>query len=197
MTGVERLVDHLIALGYLQYTPPSDVQAARRELVESLSNAGLDTEWDERCVARDRRSYPADNEDLAEGGLGEVILLMKGVLEAEGVRLASVEDEAQGERYDLLLDGRRFCVYDGAATMDGVELWVTATRRLLEIVSELLQAAGSEERLYGINGGNDGRCILLTEKMYALLRSPALQLDASAMPYPPSAMRADGTIEGM
>jgi hypothetical protein len=66
--------------------------------------------------------------------------------------------------------------------------------RLLEIVNELLGEAGSEERLYGIYGGNEGRVALLTGGMYRLLHSPGLKLDPRWVPYPPTAIRDDGSV---
>lgn len=177
----EEGADRLIEMGYFKFLPPSEFEMARQELIESLSNGYLDTEWNEELVSRDKRSYGADNEDLAEGSMGEFLLLMKDVLRLEGVTLESVEDDCDGDAYHLSINGQRVLVYDSTAA--GGEIWGIAIKRFLEIVDELLQNAGSKERLYGIYGGNDGRCILLTDEMYALLQTPDLQIDAGWMPY--------------
>jgi hypothetical protein len=47
----------------------------------------------------------------------------------------------------------------------------------------------------GIYGGNDGRAVLLTEKMYDLLHSPDLKIDPRWMPYPPHGIRKDGSLD--
>jgi hypothetical protein len=63
--------------------------------------------------------------------------------------------------------------------------WALSLKRFLEVVNELLQRAGSEERLFGIYGGNDGRAILLTEEMHEYLGSLPW-IDRRWMPYPSS-----------
>ena len=80
-------------MGYLKFVPDDQKANVRDQLIDTAIDGYLDTEWNEDCVAADLRSYPADNEDLAEGDIGAMILLMKPVLEREGVTLESVEDE--------------------------------------------------------------------------------------------------------
>jgi hypothetical protein len=187
MIEVEEAVDQLIGMGYLKYTPESEHGAARREMMDSLSRGYLDTKWDSTCVSRDRRSYSADSEDLAEGQIRELLRSMKEVLQAEGVRLDAVKDHFEEDRYELLINGRPYSIYDSRIA-DLAGSWDIATRRTLEIVNELLIAAGSCERLYGIYGGNDGRVILLTEEMHNLLKAPDLKIDPRWLPYPPTAI---------
>jgi hypothetical protein len=194
MDPMERAVQRLIELGYLKYVPRAEIAATREELIGTLRRGYLDSEWDEECVSRDRRSYPADSEELAEGGMGEFLSLMKDVLQAEGVRLASVEDDVDDEHYDLLVNGKRHPIYDANLLENGL-IWGVATKRFLEIVNDLLKRAGSKERLYGIYGGNDGRVVLLTQEMYDLLHSPDLKIDPGWMPYPPNAIRKDGSTD--
>jgi hypothetical protein len=189
----DRAVERLIGMGYFKLLPDSECGVARQELVASLSYGYLETEWIEDCVSREKRIYPADSEELAEGGMGEIILLMRDVLAHDGVQVHSVEDDFQDDRYDVVIDGRRYPVHDTAilATWGS---WTIAAKRLLEIVNGLLEAAGSREQLYGIHGGNDGRAIFLTAEMYDFIRSSGLISDHRELPYPASAINPDGTI---
>jgi hypothetical protein len=189
----DRAVDRLIGMGYFKFLPDSECGVARQELVASLNHGYLGTEWTNDCVSREKRTYPADSEELAEGRTGETILLMRDVLAHEGVRVHSVEDDFQDDRYEVVIDGRRYPVHDTAilATWGS---WTIAAKRLLEIVNGLLGAAGSSEQLYGIYGGNDGRAIFLTAEMYDIIRSSGLISDHREMPYPASAINPDGTI---
>jgi hypothetical protein len=190
----DRAVDRLIGMGYFKFLPDSEYGVARQELVASLSHGYLGTEWNRDCVSRDNRTYPADSEELAEGRTGEIILLMQNVLAHEGVQFYSVEDDFQDDRYDVVIDGRRYPVHDTSilATWGS---WTIAAKRLFEIVNGLLGAVGSSEQLYGIHGGNDGRAIFLTAEMYDLIRSSGLIPDHREMPYPASAINPDGTIK--
>ncbi len=190
----EEAVDHLIGLGYFRFLPESEHGIARQELVAALGHGYLGTEWDKNCVSRDKRTYPADSEELAEGRTGEIIVLMQDVLSREGVLLRSVEDDFQDEQYDVVIDGRRYRIHDTSilATWGS---WTIAAKRLLEVVTELLGTAGSSEQLYGIYGGNDGRAILLTAEMYDFVKWSGLITDLREMPYPASAINTDGTIQ--
>jgi hypothetical protein len=192
MDPIERAAERLIELGYVKYVPRAAIPAVRQEMIGTLRRGYLDSEWDEECVSRDRRGYPADSEELAEGRMGEFLLLLKDVLQVEGVRLRSVEDDIDGQHYDLLVNSERHPIYDADLLENGL-IWGVATKRFLEIVNHLLRRAGSKERLYGIYGGNDGRAVLLTREMYHLLHSPDLKIDPGWMPYPPDVIRQDGS----
>jgi hypothetical protein len=194
MGHIEHAVDRLIELGYLKYVAPAEKPSIREELIDALRRGYLDSAWDKNCVSRDRRSYFADSEDLAEGCLGKCLLAMEGVLQREGVQLLAVEDGVQDWSYDVIVNGHRHCIYDDEIMEHG-NTWGVSTKRFLEIVNGLLEEAGSKERLYAIYGGNEGRVILLTEEMYQFLHSPDLNIDAKWMPYPSTAIRDDGGMD--
>jgi hypothetical protein len=194
MDRVERAVDRLIEMGYLKYVAPAEKPSIREEQIDTLRRGYLDSEWDKNCVSRDRRSYFADSEDLAEGCLGKCLLPMKEVLQQEGVQLHTVEDDVQDWGYDVTVNGHRHCIYDDEIMEHG-NTWGVSTKRFLEIVNNLLEQAGSKERLYAIYGGNEGRVILLIEEMYQFLHSPDLNIDARWMPYPSTAICDDGNMD--
>lgn len=131
---------------------------ARRQLVASLTQGYLGTEWNEDCVSRDKRAYPADSEELAEGRVGEFVTLMRNVPNREGVLFESIEDDFQDEAYAVVIDGQRQLIHD-ASTLGTWDSRTVSTKRFLEIVNGLLRQAGSSEKLYGIYGDNDGRAI--------------------------------------
>lgn len=110
-TEAEQVVDRLIEMGYLKYVAEPQKAEVRRQLLETTRNRYLDSDWDDECVAADMRSYPADAEDLAEGQVGVTILLMKPVLEQEGVKLDSVVDDFGDEKYEVVVDGQRHLIY--------------------------------------------------------------------------------------
>ena len=185
----EAIVDRLVDMGFLKFVPDDQKAEVRQQLVKTAVEGYLDTEWDEDCVAADLRGYPADNENLAEGDVGVTILLMKPVLEQEGVKLDSVEDEFGGsdaesedEGYQVIINGEPHVIYDSEAVAS-TDIWSLALKRLLEIVNGLLEDAGSGERLYGMYGGNDGRVILLTPEMHDYIESMGDVFDPDWMPY--------------
>ncbi|WP_417737761.1 hypothetical protein [Rosistilla oblonga] len=167
----EAIVEKLIALGFLKFTPETSRKAVRQQLIESVRNNYLESEWDDDCVSSDRRSYSADAEDLAEGDVGNCLRQMSEVLSHEGVILESVEDVFTDEhkRYEVSINRASHLIYDLNETSIE-DIWLVSFRRLVGIVNSLLIEDGSSERLFGLYGGNDARVILLTESMHDLIR---------------------------
>lgn len=164
------IVERLIELDFLKFVPESDRTNVRGQLVESIQNNYLDSEWDEDCVSFDKRSYSADAENLAEGDVGKCIQQMSSILSKEGVSLATVADSFldDDKRYEIRINGVPHFIYDlRESTADYI--WSQSFRRLIEIVNSLLKDVDSSERLFGIYGGNDGRVIFLTPAMHDLL----------------------------
>jgi hypothetical protein len=180
------MADRLIDMGYLKYLPTAERDVARGELVESLRDGCLDTKRNRHGDARDRRGYAADAEDLAEGRIGETIMRMSPVLRAEGVTIDRALDlpDDDDDGYHLEIDGVVHVIF--TRTDQGQNAWMLGTRRLLEIVDDLLVRAGSAERLYGVYGGHDGRVLLLTCEMHAYLRSLGDAICRKWMPVPPT-----------
>ncbi|MCA9042550.1 MAG: hypothetical protein KDA65_19500 [Planctomycetaceae bacterium] len=165
-------VDELIGMGYLKFSDERYHSTIRDQLIESVQQGYIYTEIDENCVGLDRRSYPADSEELAEGNIGECIRQFLSILQMEKVPIENVVDQRSQERYEVVIDGRAFLIYDDEyvhKTLDihhGADLWTLASLRTLEIVNLFLEEAGSKERLYFHRGGNDGYVWFLTEDMY-------------------------------
>ena len=67
----KQAVDRLMEMGYFKFLSNSECATAQIELVASLSRGYLGTEWDDECVSRDKRTYPADSEEMAEGREGD------------------------------------------------------------------------------------------------------------------------------
>jgi hypothetical protein len=99
-------LQRLIDMGYLKYAPAPGRGAVEQQLPPSMKHGIIESDWGKRGVASDGRGYPADNEELAEGCIGEFLPLMKDVLAQEGVRLESVEDDFQ-EDQDVVGNGER------------------------------------------------------------------------------------------
>jgi hypothetical protein len=181
-------IDRLKQMGYLKYVSPARADEVRAQLVESMQQGYLDSEWDEDLVSADRRSYPADSEELAEGNLGEVLNLLKPVLKIEGVSIKKIEDDFSEQGYRVIIDGIQHSIWNRTDS-NGPNTWALATKRSLEIINGLLENARSPERLWGVYGGNDGRFYLLTAEMRRLLSDPSLNLNRKWLPYPSTDVR--------
>jgi hypothetical protein len=178
---LESIFDELTKLGFMKYVRDEDFSAVRQQVIHYLKFGAIESDWDDHCNSNDRRGYIADNEDLAEGCIPDCILSMKDVLEREGVRITSVESGNREGCYDVIINGECFPISDRSTPMS--QDWALATKRLLEIVNELLTRVGSRERLYGLSGGHDGRVILLTSELRTYIAGLAIAKDS--MPYGP------------
>lgn len=182
LRSVESLVDELCAHGYLRFTPEERRAEARCQLIESAYDGYLDTLWDEDGISLDRRGYPADAEDLADGGVGRTLRAMLPVLHAEGVRLESIEDDLSDTGYRVLLDGVAAPIYDIPDNASQDE-WLVSQCRLVGIVNHLLEEADSSERAFGLYcGGNDGRVLLLSRELHSLLLDRRQHFDEDWLP---------------
>lgn len=176
------VINKLEEMGYFKYVPQQETKYVRNLAYKSLENdiladsSNIPDDDSERHP--DYRLYSADNENLAEEGIGLVIQKMKYVLEKEGVHLETIEDDytrddTKGDKYNVVINGTPYQIFTKEMTAEitaSGEFWTIALRRLLEIVNELLEKAGSSERLFGLSGGNDGMVIFLTNNMYEYIK---------------------------
>jgi hypothetical protein len=153
----------LEALGFMRYATAE--QAA--EVKEELTDRG----W-AGIYAHDGRFFPADAEDLAEGGVAGFLESISPVLSALGVSAAVDEDGFSDNEYWLRIWGRRWVIYSAdelASHPEGSNIWALATVRTFAMVNERLAEAGVRDRLYAVNGGNDLWGIFLTpEQLQAI-----------------------------
>ena len=178
ITEAQRVVDRLIGMGWLKYVPESKRKEVRSQLVVAATRDCLDSDRDKNGVSADRRGYPADNEGLAKGGIGKCVLLMKPVLEREGVKLDAVEDNWHEEKYRVLINRELYLIYDGKLA----DSERTSLGRLLEIVNDLLEETESSERLFAVYHGKNGRVILLNEEIRDYVESLGGTLGREWMP---------------
>jgi hypothetical protein len=183
LADTEAIVHELIELGFLKFTPKSSRETVRQQLIESVRDKYLESDWDDDCVSADRRSYSADAEDLAEGDIGNSLRQMSEVLSQEGVVLESVKDSFTDEhkRYEVTVNGVSHLIHD-LNEIAVEDTWLVSFVRFVEIVNSLLTGAGSSERLFGLYGGNDARVIFLTEAMHQLIRENTDIFDEGWMP---------------
>jgi hypothetical protein len=184
--AVEETLRNLEAMGYLKFTAEQDRDHVRWNLLSSMKQGYLDADWHHDGVSIDRRCYPADTEDLAEGEIATCLLLMKPVLEQEGVRFSKIRERHSEKVHELRIDGEQFTIVD-APHSQTEWYWANAAKRLCEIVNELLQRADSPERLYGVYGGNDGLAMFLTPQMHAYISSLPF-IDKTWLPHPSEAI---------
>jgi hypothetical protein len=137
------------------------------------------------------RFFHADAEDLAEGGICAFIRKVEPFLTAQGVRVPELQDEVTEKGYTVRVGGTPHLIYAAADLQrdsNGKEpgvIWGLAMTRGFRIVDQLLEVAGSPERLYAANGGNDLFAFFLTPELHQIV-SQHPDADAKDGPYKPT-----------
>lgn len=122
------------------------------------------------------RFFAADAESLAEGGIGRFIKKdVEPFLTAQGVHIPEIVDEPSDHGYVVRVGGVPHEIYDSSESKNpsGKPMlghdWGLSMTRGFKVVNELLATAGSPERVYAINGGNDLFAIFLTPELFRIV----------------------------
>ena len=125
------------------------------------------------------RLHAADAEDLAEGGVGELIRTVQPFLSEQGVELHEIQDDMSGDGYSVRINGVAHLIYTAAELARDTPggqvglTWGLSVARAFSIVDALLARAGSPERVYAVNGGNDLLALFLTPEMHRVIMEHA------------------------
>lgn len=174
------LVAELRGLGFDKYRPQA------REILGYMLEWTPEDELSELLMDAEGATYPyytgsgrvhdADAENLAEGGVGELLAQLRVFLQLQGVPNFVVEDYLTEARYEVVIDGTRHEIWQAKDLEDpSVNAWELAAARTFALVNQMLERAGSQERAYGFDNGAYGGLIFLTRDQFELLaRAPGL-----------------------
>jgi len=160
--GAAERFAQLEALGFFAYVEP----ALRVQVEADARRRPSRAVFDERT----NRFFIADAESLAEGGVAEFLRELEPLLRRLGVPALAVEDELDPDApddYAVVVNGERHAVYSESelAGSSGGRAWGLAAARTLRIADDLLRAAGSDERAWAYQGGNELGVWILTPEL--------------------------------
>lgn len=166
------VAEKLEALGYFKYADPKDIPALKKELVNGFTGTCvLTTLYNDKYVTPlDYRLYSFDSEDLFEGnGFTDMLKNMQPSFDRMGFTLicnSDIEEDAEsGINHFITLNGREYIVFRNFDDYG----WGEAAQRFAEIINDELALQNKDERLYLINGGNDGQAVFLTSAQFDLI----------------------------
>jgi hypothetical protein len=152
LTAVSRLDE----LGFFEYTDRSQLAQVRKQIARD-PDAGVfspDT----------HRFFFADAEDLAEGGVDELLRELEPTLRRAGVTALSLDENFAEDHYDVVVNGKRYLILS-AEQIESDHIWDYAGARTVSLINDLLSTAGSDERAYGYARDNDFGVFLLTPEL--------------------------------
>lgn len=164
------LISKLQSLDYFKYTPKAKLEKVKE--IFKNGEFGYDyNRYDEEKIlgSDDMRWYGADAENLAELGVSEFIENLYSTLKLIGVPKFEIKNlNEEGPEYTIQLNGKEIVIYSEEEAEDS---WTLAPKRVMQIVNEMLEKAGSKERLYGYMGGNELVLAVLTPEIVAFLNN--------------------------
>ncbi|QNR25137.1 hypothetical protein [Croceimicrobium hydrocarbonivorans] len=165
-------VETIESLGYFKYADPENIERLKKSHLESFDPEGA---WggiwdDETNLPLDYRYYFCDGEYVFEqGGFTGILEEMDLTFKKIGFKL-SIENhyeewdsDNQWLNHRITLNGTEYVIFKNFTRGYG---WGEAVQRLAEIVNSELAKQKKDERIYLINGGNDGALIFLNDGLY-------------------------------
>ncbi|MBS1635713.1 MAG: hypothetical protein JST26_07295 [Bacteroidetes bacterium] len=173
-TDAENAVNKLTELGYYKYADPTDVDSLREELTNSIAQYGILSTlyFDKPMIPKDYRYYIFDGEELFEqGGFDNALAMMTDFFHKTGFK-AEVTNHTEetdsvsgGLNHALTVNGKRYVIFRNFKDYG----WGEAAQRYADMINDQMQIQGIDERLYLINGGNDGAAVFLSEEQFKLI----------------------------
>ncbi len=170
----ENVVKQLTDLGYYKYANPSDIDSLKEDLTSAIAEYGILSTicFDRPVLPKDYRYYIFDNETVFEqGGFDDAIKDMKGLFDKIGLKLEiinHIEDfdtATKGLNHELTVNGKRYIIFKNFKDYG----WGEAAQKFADMINDQLQIQNKDERLYLINGGNDGVAVFLTNKQFEII----------------------------
>jgi len=148
------LISQLEKMGFYKYADPSMIEGIKKEAIEK----------DYVFCGEFGREFPADAEALGQCGLSDFFKEIKDFLDKQNVIINISEENAEENGYHITINDCSYEIYSEQELQQ--DWWKLSSIRCFSIINKLLEEAGSKERIYHINDGNDQFAIFLTEEMY-------------------------------
>jgi hypothetical protein len=164
------VVDTLEALGYFRFTDQPNLAPLKKDIREAYDQYKiLSTINAEKaphapyCL----RYYYCDGETLFEaGGVVEYLKEVKPTFDKLGIPLKWSNDYFSDDatEHTIVVNGKKYIAFKGDP--NDMRIWGWATKNFVEMLNDQLALHHSDERVYPIMGGNDGRIVFLTQAQY-------------------------------
>jgi len=152
-------IERLDRLGFFKYEEPSEVPSLKKHIA--------DEGW--AGIFGAARAFPADAEELAEGGIGEFLMEIEPLLERMGVPPPDIEERYDEDGYFLSVNGEDRVIWDTPDLEENERragwIWGITSARTFALVNDLLARAGAADRLYAYSGGNEQQAFFLTPEL--------------------------------
>lgn len=167
MPEATAVVGRLMELGYFKYAAPEDLDELKNELCTSISDFGiLSTSYlGTTTIPKDHRLYLLDGEELfEEGGFTNALNQMQELFNKMNLKfeisdhIEEWDDTAKALNHELTVNGKRYEIFKSMKEYG----WGEAALYFAQMINDQLHLQQKDEKMYLINGGNDGSAVFLT-----------------------------------
>lgn len=160
--------------GYYKYANPNDIDTLKNDLISSIEvYAVLSTIYDEETyIPKDYRYYMFDNETIFEqGGFDDAFKDMKALFDKMDFKLEITNHKEEWDtinkclNHEITINGKHYVIFKNFKGYG----WCEAAMKFADIINDQLALQNKDERLYLINGANDGTAVFLTDKQFQLI----------------------------
>jgi hypothetical protein len=156
------LIEQLEALGFFRFVKPERLPRLKATFLKK-PNFWV---W----ISMVKRSYPADSESLAEGGVERFFRRLRPRLKQCGVPFPKLQ-EGDSPGYSLALNSIWYDLFS-EADLEIWHSWDITTRRSFALINKLFRDHGTDERIYSFYDVGWG--YILTEAQFAAFANSTL-----------------------
>lgn len=170
----EKFVNQLEKYGYFKYAEKSDSAILKASFIQEFDpNSELISSWDDDTnLPKDFRYYFCDGEEIFEqDGIIGLLKDLKPVFEKMNFKCEVTnhseewDDKKKWLNHKITINGSEYHIFKNFADYG----WGEAPFRLAQILNIELQKQKIDEQIYLVNGGNDGRLVVLTKPQHDLI----------------------------
>lgn len=170
-TTVKEFVNKIDSLDYFKYVDEKNLKDLKQNHLDSFNPEGS---WggiwdDETGTPHDYRYYLCDGEYVYEqGGFTGMLKEMKPTFDKIGFKLKidnhfeEWNSENKWLNHRITLNDNEYVIFKNFKGYG----WGEAVQRLAEILNQEFERQNINERIYLVNGGNDGSLMFLDEDLY-------------------------------
>lgn len=172
----EKFVKRLDELGYFKYANNTDLDRLKRTFIKEFDPASeLTSIWDDEThLPKDFRYYFCDGEEVYEqGGISRLLIDLKPVFDKMNFKCVITnhfeewDEHHQWLNHKITINGTAYIIFNNFKDKG----WGEAPFRIAQILNIELQKQNIDEQIYFVNGGNDGRLVLLSKAQHELIYS--------------------------
>jgi hypothetical protein len=170
----EEFVNQLMEAGYYKYANPTDIDSLKAELISSIAEYGILSTlyYEDLNLPKDYRFYIFDNETIFEqGGFDEAFKDMKSLFDKMDFKFEITDHIEEWDtinkclNHEITINGKHYVIFENFKDYG----WCEAAMKYADIINDQLELQNKDERLYLINGANDGVAIFLKDKQFQLI----------------------------